>query len=76
MFQGSLDNISINIVCFNGAPKVTPEALQREAEVEQIIDQKVEGKLKLTDLLFNINTVKKTSEIIVCDGARSNHWVI
>ncbi|KAA0702351.1 Protein phosphatase 1B [Triplophysa tibetana] len=59
LYKGSLDNISINIVCFKGAPKVTPEALQREAEVEQIIDQKVEeiiqkirAKDEDPDLLF------------------------
>lgn len=45
--QGSLDNISIIIVCFPGAPQVTPEALQKEAELEQHIDTKVEGKESL-----------------------------
>ncbi|XP_051535303.1 protein phosphatase, Mg2+/Mn2+ dependent, 1Na (putative) [Myxocyprinus asiaticus] len=42
LYKGSLDNISIIIICFDGAPKVTPEALQHEAELEQIIEQKVE----------------------------------
>ncbi len=41
--QGSLDNISIIIVCFPGAPHVSQEALQQEAELEQQIDVKVEG---------------------------------
>ncbi len=41
--QGSLDNISIIIICFDGAPKVTPEALQQEAELEHVIEQKVKG---------------------------------
>lgn len=41
--QGSLDNISIIIVCFPGAPQVSQEALQREADLEQHIDMKVEG---------------------------------
>lgn len=48
--QGSLDNISIIIVCFPGAPKVSQEALQQEAELEQQIDMKVEGDLLLKDL--------------------------
>lgn len=41
--QGSLDNISIIIVCFPGAPQVSQEALQQEAELEQQIETKVEG---------------------------------
>lgn len=45
--QGSLDNISIIIVCFPGAPELSQEALQREAELEQLIDMKVEGDLLL-----------------------------
>lgn len=45
--QGSLDNISIIIICFPGAPKVSQEALQKEAELEQYIDMKVEGDLLL-----------------------------
>lgn len=43
--QGSLDNISIIIVCFPGAPQLSQEALQQEAELEQHIDMKVEGDL-------------------------------
>uniref|UniRef100_A0A3Q4GKE8 Protein serine/threonine phosphatase 2C C-terminal domain-containing protein n=1 Tax=Neolamprologus brichardi TaxID=32507 RepID=A0A3Q4GKE8_NEOBR len=35
--------ISIIIVCFPGAPQVSQEALQQEAELEQQIDMKVEG---------------------------------
>jgi len=37
--------MSIIIICFDGAPKVTPEALQHEAELEQLIEQKVAGNL-------------------------------
>lgn len=43
--QGSLDNISVIIVCFPGAPELSQEALQEEAELEQRIDLKVEGDL-------------------------------
>uniref|UniRef100_A0A672M284 Protein serine/threonine phosphatase 2C C-terminal domain-containing protein n=1 Tax=Sinocyclocheilus grahami TaxID=75366 RepID=A0A672M284_SINGR len=46
--QGSLDNISITIICFDGAPKVTPEALQQEAELERVIESKDEEP----DLLY------------------------
>lgn len=35
--------MSIIIVCFSGSPQVTPEALQREAKLEQLIDLKVKG---------------------------------
>uniref|UniRef100_A0A668TC51 Protein phosphatase 1B n=1 Tax=Oreochromis aureus TaxID=47969 RepID=A0A668TC51_OREAU len=42
LYKGSLDNISIIIVCFPGAPQVSQEALQQEAELEQQIDMKVE----------------------------------
>ncbi|XP_056329963.1 protein phosphatase, Mg2+/Mn2+ dependent, 1Na (putative) [Danio aesculapii] len=41
LYKGSLDNITIIIICFDGAPKVTQEALQQEAELEQLIEQKV-----------------------------------
>ncbi|XP_056296867.1 protein phosphatase, Mg2+/Mn2+ dependent, 1Na (putative) [Pseudoliparis swirei] len=34
--------MSIVIVCFPGAPQVSQEALQREAELERQIDMKVE----------------------------------
>lgn len=43
--QGSLDNISVIIVCFPGAPELSQEALQEEAALEQRIDSKVEGDL-------------------------------
>lgn len=35
--------MSIIIICFSGSPQVTPDALQREAELEQVIDLKVKG---------------------------------
>uniref|UniRef100_A0A3B3SFB0 Protein phosphatase 1B n=1 Tax=Paramormyrops kingsleyae TaxID=1676925 RepID=A0A3B3SFB0_9TELE len=41
LYKGSLDNISIIIIRLSGAPKVSPEALQREAALEQLIESKV-----------------------------------
>ncbi|XP_060744174.1 protein phosphatase, Mg2+/Mn2+ dependent, 1Na (putative) isoform X1 [Tachysurus vachellii] len=41
LYKGSLDNMSIIIICFSGSPQVTREALQREAELEQLVDCKV-----------------------------------
>ncbi|XP_068601409.1 protein phosphatase, Mg2+/Mn2+ dependent, 1Na (putative) [Brachionichthys hirsutus] len=42
LYKGSLDNISVIIICFPGAPQVSAGALQQEAELEQQIDLKVE----------------------------------
>ncbi|XP_034404488.1 protein phosphatase, Mg2+/Mn2+ dependent, 1Na (putative) [Cyclopterus lumpus] len=42
LYKGSLDNMSIVIVCFPSAPQVSQEALQQEAALEQQIDMKVE----------------------------------
>ncbi len=42
--QGSLDNISIILVCFPGAPQLSPEALHQEAELEDFLESKVAGK--------------------------------
>ncbi|XP_076592139.1 protein phosphatase, Mg2+/Mn2+ dependent, 1Na (putative) [Chaetodon auriga] len=47
LYKGSLDNISIIIVCFPGAPQVSQEALQQEAELEQQIDAKVEEIIQM-----------------------------
>ncbi|KAM9800991.1 putative protein phosphatase, Mg2+/Mn2+ dependent, 1Na (putative) [Neosynchiropus ocellatus] len=53
LYKGSLDNMSIIIVCFPGAPQVSQEALQQEAELERLIDVKVEEI---------INTMKSKDE--------------
>ncbi|XP_034024791.1 protein phosphatase, Mg2+/Mn2+ dependent, 1Na (putative) [Thalassophryne amazonica] len=42
LYKGSLDNISVIIVCFPSAPQVSKEALQQEAALERLIDMKVE----------------------------------
>ncbi|KAK9520891.1 hypothetical protein VZT92_020750 [Zoarces viviparus] len=47
LYKGSLDNMSIIIVCFPGAPQVSQEALQQEAELEKQIDTKVEEIIQL-----------------------------
>lgn len=55
--QGSLDNMSIIIVCFPGAPQLSQEALQQEAALEQLIDMKVEGEsLKAPKSLYTMNS--------------------
>lgn len=40
-----MDNMSVIIICFPGAPELSQEALQEEAELEQRLDMKVEGDL-------------------------------
>ncbi|XP_035239977.1 protein phosphatase, Mg2+/Mn2+ dependent, 1Na (putative) [Anguilla anguilla] len=69
LYKGSLDNMSIIIICFPGAPQVSPEALQREAELEEVIEGKVAEALKILrskdeepDLLYVIKFL--TSENI------------
>ncbi|XP_033833562.2 protein phosphatase, Mg2+/Mn2+ dependent, 1Na (putative) [Periophthalmus magnuspinnatus] len=47
LYKGSLDNMSIIIVCFPGAPQLSQDALQREAELEQHIDMKVEEIIQM-----------------------------
>uniref|UniRef100_A0A8C5ETX2 protein-serine/threonine phosphatase n=1 Tax=Gouania willdenowi TaxID=441366 RepID=A0A8C5ETX2_GOUWI len=55
LYKGSLDNISIIIICFPGAPQVSQEALQQEAALERHIDMKVEGgQNHYPDLLYVI----------------------
>ncbi|TRY97921.1 hypothetical protein DNTS_034145 [Danionella cerebrum] len=39
--EGSLDNISIILVCFPNAPQLSPEALHQEAELEDFLESKV-----------------------------------
>lgn len=41
--QGSRDNMSVVLVCFPGAPKISPEAVKREAELDKYLQNKVEG---------------------------------
>ena len=42
-FQGSRDNMSIIIIAFPGAPKVDPDAVRKEDELNKLIKQKVTG---------------------------------
>uniref|UniRef100_A0A8C6S9U2 protein-serine/threonine phosphatase n=1 Tax=Neogobius melanostomus TaxID=47308 RepID=A0A8C6S9U2_9GOBI len=47
LYKGSLDNMSIIIVCFPGAPQLSQDALQQEAELETHIDMKVEEIIQM-----------------------------
>lgn len=44
--QGSRDNMSVVLICFPGAPKVSSEAVKREAELDKYLESRVEGKHK------------------------------
>ncbi|XP_030638085.1 protein phosphatase, Mg2+/Mn2+ dependent, 1Nb (putative) [Chanos chanos] len=41
LYKGSLDNISVILVCFPGAPQLSPEALHQEAALEDLLQSKV-----------------------------------
>lgn len=41
--QGSRDNMSVVLVCFPGAPKISPEAVKREEELDKHLHNRVEG---------------------------------
>ncbi|XP_077596787.1 protein phosphatase, Mg2+/Mn2+ dependent, 1Nb (putative) [Stigmatopora nigra] len=41
LYKGSLDNISIILLCFPGAPQLSTEALHHEAELEDLLESKV-----------------------------------
>ncbi|XP_043996261.1 protein phosphatase, Mg2+/Mn2+ dependent, 1Nb (putative) [Gambusia affinis] len=41
LYKGSLDNISIILLCFPGAPQLSAEALHQEAELEDLLESKV-----------------------------------
>lgn len=42
--QGSRDNMSIVLVCFPNAPKVSEEAVKKDAELDKYLESRVEGK--------------------------------
>ncbi len=43
--QDSRDNMSIVLVTFPGAPSPTAEAIQKEKQLEEVIERRVNGKL-------------------------------
>lgn len=36
--------MSVVLICFPGAPKVSPEAVKREAELDKYLESRVEGR--------------------------------
>lgn len=45
-FQGSRDNMSIILIVFPGAPKPTPETIEKEEELERNIRKTIKGYYK------------------------------
>uniref|UniRef100_A0A8C5ETF1 protein-serine/threonine phosphatase n=1 Tax=Gouania willdenowi TaxID=441366 RepID=A0A8C5ETF1_GOUWI len=82
LYKGSLDNISIIIICFPGAPQVSQEALQQEAALERHIDMKVEEIIQMIkskkedpDLLYVIKILaaEEMPGLPPGGGITSNH---
>uniref|UniRef100_A0A8C6T339 Protein phosphatase 1A n=1 Tax=Neogobius melanostomus TaxID=47308 RepID=A0A8C6T339_9GOBI len=46
LYKGSRDNMSVVLVCFSGVPKVSPEAVKREAELDKYLESRVEEIMK------------------------------
>ncbi|XP_041928701.1 protein phosphatase 1A isoform X2 [Alosa alosa] len=46
LYKGSRDNMSVVLVCFSGAPKVSAEAVRRESELDKYLESRVEEILK------------------------------
>ncbi|XP_063040340.1 protein phosphatase 1A isoform X2 [Engraulis encrasicolus] len=46
LYKGSRDNMSVVLVTFEGAPKVTAEAVKREQELDKYLESRVEEILK------------------------------
>lgn len=45
--QGSKDNMSVVLVTFPGAPKVSPEAQRKDKELKEVLEKKVQGKFQV-----------------------------
>ncbi|XP_015421961.1 PREDICTED: protein phosphatase 1A isoform X2 [Myotis davidii] len=44
LYKGSRDNMSVILICFPNAPKVLPEAVKKEAELDKYLESRVEEK--------------------------------
>uniref|UniRef100_A0A9L0K2U6 protein-serine/threonine phosphatase n=1 Tax=Equus asinus TaxID=9793 RepID=A0A9L0K2U6_EQUAS len=44
--KGSRDNMSVILICFPNAPKVSPEAVKKEAELDKYLESRVEEIIK------------------------------
>lgn len=67
--QGSRDNMSVVLVCFPNAPKVSEEAVKREAELDKFLEAHVEGKSSTCSFVSQFSAL-----YIQCGG--NGHLVI
>lgn len=44
--------MSVVLICFPGAPKVSPEAVKREAELDKYLEARVEGMAVFRQIFF------------------------
>ena len=65
LFQGSRDNISIEIIAFEGAPKVSEEAIKREAELDARLEAKIKGESCCKSQLFTGMIIKKLTHDVI-----------
>ena len=53
-FQGSRDNMSIIIIAFPGAPKVSNSAIKKDSEVSEMLKKRVQGTMQSNiNITFN-----------------------
>ncbi|KAF4017542.1 hypothetical protein G4228_009064 [Cervus hanglu yarkandensis] len=46
LYKGSRDNMSVILICFPNAPKVSPEAVKKEEELDKYLESRVEEIIK------------------------------
>ena len=46
LYKGSRDNMSVILICFPSAPKVSAEAVKKEAELDKYLESRVEEIIK------------------------------
>ncbi|XP_028620945.1 protein phosphatase 1B [Grammomys surdaster] len=73
LHKGSRDNMSVVLVCFSNAPKVSDEAVKRDAELDKHLESRVEGDWILKEHI-NIHssclTVDERAPAINIHGSR------
>uniref|UniRef100_T1IPX2 Protein phosphatase 1B n=1 Tax=Strigamia maritima TaxID=126957 RepID=T1IPX2_STRMM len=62
LYKGSRDNMSIVLVTFPGAPKVSEEAVRKERELENYLEKKITGILEQGDQVELLHVMQILSE--------------
>ncbi|XP_058234724.1 protein phosphatase, Mg2+/Mn2+ dependent, 1Ab isoform X2 [Hemibagrus wyckioides] len=69
LYKGSRDNMSVVLVCFPGAPKINPEAVKREAELDKYLQNKVEDAALWRKCTIDSTQTKVTAHVEPPTGA-------